>query len=289
MEKHKALGKGLQALIPEASNNTTSDITGAPETGLTTVDIARISPSRFQPRTAFKSEKLDELIASIREKGIVQPVLVRKTEQGYELIAGERRFRAAQSLNLQQIPVIIKDVDDADAMELALVENIQREDLNPIEEAKAYRRLCNEFNFTQEKIAKAVGRDRTSVTNIMRLLSLSDTIQQFILDETITMGHARALLAVPDQRKQLKICEKIVRKGLSVREVEQLVKPHAVKRQHSEYKRPDRDIQAVEDALQQMLGTKIKIQHGKKRGKIVIDYYSLTDLSRIVKLLKGQP
>ncbi len=289
MEKHKALGKGLQALIPEASNNTTSDITGAPETGLTTVDIARISPSRFQPRTAFKSEKLDELIASIREKGIVQPVLVRKTEQGYELIAGERRFRAAQSLNLQQIPVIIKDVDDADAMELALVENIQREDLNPIEEAKAYRRLCNEFNFTQERIAQAVGRDRTSVTNIMRLLSLSDTIQQFILDETITMGHARALLAVPDQRKQLKICEKIVRKGLSVREVEQLVKPHAVKRQHSEYKRPDRDIQAVEDALQQMLGTKIKIQHGKKRGKIVIDYYSLTDLSRIVKLLKGQP
>jgi ParB family chromosome partitioning protein len=286
MEKHKALGRGLQALIPEVNNSETGELTIKAQAGLTTLNISEIRPSRFQPRTAFKAEKLDELIASIREKGIVQPVLVRKAEQGYELIAGERRFRAVRALNLKKIPVIIRNVDDANAMELALVENIQREDLNPIEEAKAYKRLNSEFNFTQEQIAQAVGRDRTSVANILRLLSLPDVIQQLLLDDAITMGHARALLAIPDQRKQIKMCNKIVRKGLSVREVEQMVKPHAAKRRLSAHSSPDRHIKAVEDELQKILGTKIKIQHGKKRGKIVIDYYSLTDLNRIIKILK---
>lgn len=286
MERHKALGKGLQALIPEASNSEAGGLAIQTQSGLATVNISEIKPSRFQPRTAFNADKLDELIASIKEKGIVQPVLVRRAEQGYELIAGERRFRAAQSLNMQQIPVIIKDVDDANAMELALVENIQREDLNPIEEAKAYKRLSGEFNFTQEEIAQAVGRDRTSVTNTMRLLSLSDAIQQLILNDAITMGHARALLTIPDQRRQLSICDKIIRKGLSVREVEHMARPHAPQRKQSAYSAPDLHVKAVEDELQQAFGTKVKIQHGKKRGKIVIDYYSLTDLNRIVKLLK---
>ncbi len=286
MEKHKALGRGLQALIPEANNSETGELAIKAQAGLTTLNLSEIKPSRLQPRTTFKAEKLNELIASIREKGVVQPVLVRKAEQGYELIAGERRFRAAQALNLGKIPVVIRNVDDANAMELALVENIQREDLNPIEEAKAYRRLNSEFNFTQEKIAQAVGRDRASVTNILRLLSLPDVIQQLLLDDAITMGHARALLAIPDRRKQIKICDKIVRKGLSVREVEQMAKPHAAKRGLPAHSSPDRHIQAVEDELQKILGTKIKIQHGKKRGKIVIDYYSLTDLNRIIKILK---
>ena len=286
MEKHKALGKGLQALIPEAQENDTGALATSVRTGLTTVDISEIKPNRFQPRTAFKAEKLDELVASIREKGIVQPVLVRKAEKGYELIAGERRFRAAQRLNLQKMPVIIKEVDDVNAMELALIENIQREDLNPIEEAKAYKRLSSEFGFTQEKIAQSVGRDRTSVTNIMRLLSLPDQIQQLILDDAITMGHARALLTVSDQRKQLSICEKILRKRLSVREVEQMARPHAPQRKQSAYHSPDLHIKAVEDELEPIFGTKVKIQHGKKRGKIVIDYYSLTDLNRIVEILK---
>lgn len=286
MEKHKALGKGLQALIPEVSNSETGELTIKAQAGLATANISEIKPSRFQPRTAFKTEKLDELIASIKEKGIVQPILVRRREQGYELIAGERRFRAAQRLNLKKIPVIIKNVDDASAMELALVENIQREDLNPIEEAKAYKRLSSEFNFTQEKIAQAVGRDRTSVTNTLRLLSLPAPIQQLLLDDAITMGHARALLTISDQRRQIKICDKIVRKGLSVREVEQMLRPHAAKRKHSAYNSPDLHIKAVEDELRQIFGTKIKIRHGKKQGKIVIDYYSLTDLNRIVKILK---
>ncbi len=286
MEKHKALGKGLQALIPEVQESDTSELAVSARTGLTTVAISEIKPNRYQPRTAFKTEKLDELVASIKEKGIVQPVLVRKADIGYELIAGERRFRAAKKLNLQKIPVIIKDVDDVNAMEIALVENIQREDLNPIEEAKAYKRLSNEFGFTQEKIAQSVGRDRTSVTNILRLLSLPGQVQQLILDDAISMGHARALLSISGERKQLAICDKIVRKRLSVREVEQLVRPQAPKRGQSAYRNPDLHIKAVEDELQQAFGTKIKIQHGKKRGKIVIDYYSLTDLNRIVKILK---
>ena len=286
MEKHKALGKGLQALIPEAQENDTGALATSVRTGLTTVDISEIKPNRFQPRTAFKAEKLDELVASIREKGIVQPILVRKAEEGYELIAGERRFRAAQRLNLQKMPVIIKEVDDVNAMELALIENIQREDLNPIEEAKAYKRLSSEFGFTQEKIAQSVGRDRTSVTNIMRLLSLPEQIQQLILDDAITMGHARALLTISDQRKQLNICEKILRKRLSVREVEQMARPHAPQRKQPAHHSPDLHIKAVEDELEPIFGTKVKIQHGKKRGKIVIDYYSLTDLNRIVKILK---
>lgn len=286
MEKHKALGKGLQALIPEAQEDDTGVLATSVRTGLTTVDISEIKPNRFQPRTAFKAEKLDELVASIREKGIVQPVLVRKAEEGYELIAGERRFRAAQRLNLQKMPVIIKEVDDANAMELALIENIQREDLNPIEEAKAYKRLSSEFGFTQEKIAQSVGRDRTSVTNLMRLLSLPEQIQQLILDDAITMGHARALLTISDQRKQLSICEKILRKRLSVREVEQMARPHAPQRKQPARHNPDLHIKAVEDELEPIFGTKVKIQHGKKRGKIVIDYYSLTDLNRIVEILK---
>ncbi len=287
MEKHKALGRGLQALIPEAGNNEAAELVVKAQTGLTTLNMSEIKPSRFQPRTAFKAEKLDELVASIREKGIIQPVLVRKSEEGYELIAGERRFRAAQALNLEKIPVVVKDVDDANAMELALIENIQREDLNPIEEAKAYRRLNREFNFTQEQIAQAVGRDRVTVTNILRLLSLPDAIQQLLLDDAITMGHARALLAIPDERKQIKICDKIVAKGLSVREVEHMVRPHAAKRKLPAYSGPDLHIKAAEDELQKILGTKIKIQHGKKRGKIIIDYYSLTHLNRIIKILNG--
>ncbi len=286
MEKHKALGKGLQALIPEVQESETSELAVSARTGLTTVAISEIKPNRYQPRTAFNTEKLDELVASIKEKGIVQPVLVRRADIGYELIAGERRFRAAKRLNLQKIPVIIKDVDDVNAMEIALVENIQREDLNPIEEARAYKRLSNEFGFTQEKIAQSVGRDRTSVTNILRLLSLPGPVQKLILDDAITMGHARALLSISDERKQLTICDKIVRKRLSVREVEQMVRPQVSKRPQSAYRDPDLHIKAVEDELQPIFGTKIKIQHGKKRGKIVIDYYSLTDLNRIVKILK---
>lgn len=288
MEKRKALGRGLQALIPETKKAEDIGILSAPgQAGAVTVNSSDIQPGRFQPRSAFKAEKLGELIASIKEKGIVQPILVRKSAAGYEIIAGERRFRAARELGLRKIPVIVKDVDDASAMQLALVENIQREDLNPIEEAKAYKRLIEEFGFTQEQTARAVGRDRSSVANTLRLLSLPDKIQQLVLDDIITMGHARALLTVSDRRRQERICDKLVRKGLSVREAERLVKPHAPKRAKSPYSSQDVHTQAAEEELRQVLGTKVRIFHGKKRGKIVVDYYSLSDLNRIIGILRG--
>jgi len=286
MEKRKALGKGLQALIPEVSAQDTESILGGPLEAIIHLKVADIKPSRYQPRSSFDKEKLEELIMSIKEKGVVQPVLVRKTASGYELIAGERRLRAVKSLGIDTLPVIIKDVDDQNAMELALIENIQRDDLNPIEEARAYQCLHKEFAFTQEKIAQQIGKDRASVTNTLRLLNLPQKIQQFILDDLLTMGHARALLGISDGRKQMKLCEKIIRKGLSVREAEHLVRPRASQRKASSYQAQDLHAKAVEDDLQQTLGTKVRIQHGKKRGKVVIEYFSPSDLDRIIKIIK---
>ncbi|NQT95452.1 MAG: ParB/RepB/Spo0J family partition protein [Candidatus Omnitrophica bacterium] len=287
MEKRKALGRGLQALIPEGS---TTDNTGAiiseHREMIAYLDISEIKTGKYQPRSDFNQDKLKELIASIKEKGIVQPILVKKTQSGYELIAGERRLRAAKAIGIKKIPVIAKEVDDASAIELALIENIQREDLNPIEEARAYERLGREFNLTQERIAQAVGKDRTSVTNTIRLLNLSDKIQQLILNDMLTMGHARALLSIPDARKQIKLAEKIIKKGLSVRETEQLVKPHAIRRKTSQRATVDPHTRAAEEELQQALGTKVNIHHGKKRGKLVIEYYSPTDLERIIGIIK---
>ena len=287
MEKRKALGKGLQALIPEARDSNASLLTADITPGVAELRVCDIAPGRYQPRSAFNQAKLNELIASIKEKGIVQPVLARKTDKGYELIAGERRLRAAKALGMATIPAIVKEVDDLNAMEIALVENIQREDLNPIEEACAYKRLINEFNFTQEQIAQAIGRDRTSIANTMRLLQLPDKIQSFLADDIIQAGHAKALLSVQDPHKQMRICEKIIRKKLSVREAEYLARPHAEKRRQPAYLATrDAHTRAAEETLEKTLGTKVVIQHRKKRGKIIIDYFSLDDLNRIIDLIK---
>jgi ParB family transcriptional regulator, chromosome partitioning protein len=287
MEKRKALGKGLQALIPEARDSNASLLTANITPGVAELRVCDIAPGRYQPRSAFNHAKLNELIASIKEKGIVQPVLARKTDKGYELIAGERRLRAAKALGMATIPAIVKEVDDLNAMEIALVENIQREDLNPIEEAHAYKRLVNEFNFTQEQIAQAIGRDRTSVANTMRLLHLPDKIQALLADDIIQAGHAKALLSVQDPHKQMRICEKIIRKQLSVREVEYLARPHAEQRKQPAYLATrDAYTRAAEELLEKTLGTKVVIQHRKKRGKIIIDYFSLDDLNRIIDLIK---
>ena len=286
MEKRKALGRGLQALIPKVTHDDSGVITTDSKEYIVYINTSEIAPSQYQPRTDFSQEKLDELVASIKEKGVVQPVLVRNTTTGYELIAGERRLRAAKSLNIESIPAIVKDVDDLNAMELAIIENVQREDLNPMEEARAYQRLKHEFSFTQEMIAQAVGRERPSVANILRLLNLPKEVQQYIQDGKLMMGHARALLAIPDKNRQLKICNKIIRKGLSVREVEQLVKPHAAIRTKSISKTGDPETRAVEESLQEVLGTRVKIQHGKKRGKLIIEYLSPEDLERVIEIIK---
>jgi ParB family transcriptional regulator, chromosome partitioning protein len=292
MDKHKALGKGFHALMPdmESVSSKGNILTADANTSVQMLNIREIIPGKYQPRSAFNQERLDELKASIKEKGVVQPVLVRRSDTGYELIAGERRLRAAKALGFDVMPAIIKDVDDINAMEMALIENLQREDLNPIEEARAYKRLNDEFHFTQEQIAQAIGKDRASVANIVRLLNLPEPIQKLLSDNVIQMGHARALLSVADPAKQMRMCEKVIKKGLSVREVEYMVRPHAPQRKQQPYGiAQDPQTHAVQEELEKILGTKVTINHRKKRGKIIIDYYSLDDLNRIIDIISSKP
>lgn len=279
--ERKVLGKGISALIPEKETY--------PEKSERVVDleVVKISPSKYQPRELFKKERLADLVSSIKEKGVVQPILVRENTDGkYELIAGERRFRAVKELGFETIPAIIKKVSsDADLLELSLIENIQREDLNSIEEAHAYQRLIDEFKFNLEGVGKAVGKDKTSISNTIRLLKLPKKIQDYIMSDDISMGHGRAILAVDDERTQLKICEKVIKKGLSVRETEGLVnrKLGGAKKGTAE---KDPNLIPIEEELQRILGTKVNILHAKKRGRIIIDYFSLEDMERILKLLR---
>ena len=277
MEK-RALGRGLGALIPP------KDIDYEKEGGVLQIPTSQIRPNKYQPRFDFNQEKLAELVSSIREKGVVQPILVRKTVDGYELIAGERRLRAVKGLGIEKIPAIVKDVADVDMLELSLIENIQREGLNPIEEANAFHRFITDFNFTQEKIAQALGKDRSTVANIMRLLALPKKIQDFISKGVLTTGHAKAILSLPAENEQLRVSNLVVRKGLSVRETEALVARRSSPAKKAELKK-DPHISDIEAHLQQALGTRVKIAHGKKRGAIHIEYYSTDDLNRIVGIL----
>ena len=279
--ERKVLGKGISALIPEREK------TVEQYENIVNIAIAKISPSKYQPREIFKKERLNELISSIREKGVVQPVLVRETGGGnYELIAGERRLRAVKELGLDRIPAIIKKVDsNVDLLELSLIENIQREGLNCIEEAHAYQRLMDEFKFNLDAIGKAVGKDKTSISNTTRLLKLPKKIQDYISSDEISMGHGKALLALDDQKEQVRLCLRVVKKGLSVRETEKLVsKKLAGVKKHSESR--DQNIAAVEEELQRLLGTKVRILHSKTRGRIQIEYFSLDDMERLLRLLR---
>ena len=273
----KKLGRGLSALIPETSET---------KEKVVYLRIEDITPSPYQPRERFPEDKLSELIASIKEKGVIQPILVRTVEGGkYELIAGERRLRAVKALDMPDIPALIKDVDDVDALEMSLIENLQREDLNPMEEAHAYKRLCDEFNFTQEKIGQTIGKDRSTIANAIRLLLLPKEIQDCVASNTITMGHARTILSVEGERPQKRFCEQIIRKGLSVRQAEQLARKLTSK-QPKRATAKDSHILSIEEELQHLFGTKVKIAHGKKRGKIEIQYFSGEDLERILQILR---
>lgn len=281
--ERKALGRGLSALIPEKSFEETL----AKPAGLQHIKVEMIKPGKMQPRQSFSEEKLDELVASIKEKGVIQPVIVRERDGAYELIAGERRLRAARISGLQEVPVIVKDVNDADALELSLIENIQREELNAIEEAKAYQRLSGEFGFTQDEIAKAVGKDKTTVSNTVRLLGLPKKVQDMVVSGELAMGHARALLGLANEHARLKAAEEIARKGLSVREAEQLVlRRRAPAAGKARVSGKDPKIMAYEEEFQRRLGTKVRIRHGKKRGSIEIEYYSEQDIERILDILR---
>jgi ParB family transcriptional regulator, chromosome partitioning protein len=274
------LGKGLGALIPEGTQV---------KERIQTLSIDSIKASTFQPRKTFSDEKLKELAESIKTKGMIQPILVRQTQEGYELIAGERRFRAARLLNYKEVPVIVKQVKDEDLLELSLVENIQREELTRIEEAKAYERLASEFGLTHEKISERVSKDRTTITNLLRLLELPEKIQRFLDENTITMGHAKSLLSLGDEKSQLKLCQRIIKRGLSVRQSEILAKNATLKAKP--YKRKnqiDINLASIEESLQHRFGTRVRITQGKKRGKIVIDFYSSEDLERVLSLLSAK-
>ena len=277
MEK-KALGKGLAALLPESE---------AKETGQTIhmIPVTQIQPNRYQPRKTFVEEELRELVESIKRHGILQPVLVRrKSEDRYELIAGERRFRAAALAQLPAVPAVIRKSSDAESTILSLIENIQRSNLNPVEEAKAYRRLIDEFGVTQEAVAERVGRDRASVANICRMLSLPTEVQGMVASGQLTLGHAKVILGKKNAEDQLTLAKRIVRDQLSVRQVEQLVKQGS--RKARSRRTAGNPLHAdVEDRLRKHLGTKVVIRSRRQKGELILTYYSQEDLTRIVDVM----
>lgn len=273
------LGKGLNALIPEMPE--------AGGQGVQEINISEITPNRNQPRQNFDKEKLEELAQSIMQHGIVQPVLLRKIDRGYEIVAGERRWRAARIAGFKTIPAVIKELDDRQVMELALIENLQREDLNPLEEAEAYRKLVEEFGLTQEEISSAVGKSRSAIANTMRLLNLSQEVQQLIRDNKISAGHARVLVPL-DLKEQQLIIEKILKSDLSVRETEKLASKiiNGKKTVGGKKKEKQPWIVEIENTLGEYLGTRVQIVPGKKKGRLEIEYYNAGDLERILELIR---
>ncbi len=283
---NKVLGKGLSALIPQRHEISSLEINNG---NVAQIKTSLIRDNRLQPRQNYDEGKLAELKASIKEKGILQPILVRKNGQEYEVIAGERRLRAARALNLEQVPVIIKNVTDREALVLALVENIQREELNAIEEAQGFKRLMEEFQFTQEAVAESIGKDRSTITNLLRLLRLPEDIQVLIAQDKLTVGHARSLLSLDDAKVQRKMAKDIIVKSMSVRQVEALVKRALEgdgKYKAKTGKPKDRDIEILEEDLRRALGTKVTVEDKKGKGKLIIEYYTLDDLDRILGILR---
>ena len=292
----RGLGKGLDALIP----NVTKDTKGKSAANKkkkkkepdTVVKITKIEPNREQPRKNFDEDALQELADSIKQFGLLQPILVQDRKTYYEIIAGERRWRAAKLAGLKEVPVIIRDYTEQEIVEISLIENIQREDLNPIEEALAYKRLLTEFHLKQDEVAERVSKSRTAVTNSMRLLKLCDEVQQMIIDDMISSGHARALISIENPEEQYNIAQKIFDEKLSVRDVEKLVKnlnkPEKPKKDKEEDKSLEVIYQDVEEKLKQALGTKVAIaSKGSGSGKIEIEFYSHDDLEKIISLLSA--
>jgi ParB family chromosome partitioning protein len=292
-----ALGKGLGALI----NTRVASPTPAVESGerVQSVPLSKIIASPLQPRTVFRDEHLEELVASIKEHGIIQPLIARQRGDTFELIAGERRWRAAQKVGLAEAPVIIREASDQDVLELALIENLQREDLNPIEEANAFARLAKEFGLRQEDIAQKVGKSRATVANSMRLLDLHEQVQSWLTQDRISVGHAKVLLALKSREEQALLAEEIIRQNLTVRAAEKLVARHFA---DSGTPKPTRNgtpavakpaigpaVQHLQNQLQQHLATHVILHHGEKRGRIEIEYYGNDDLQRLLGIFGMKP
>lgn len=281
----KALGRGINALFSGPVAVEQGDV-------LQEVDVDMLEPNADQPRTVFREAKLEELAASIKANGIVQPLLVRRQGQRYQIIAGERRWRAAQRAGLEKVPVVIRDIPDERVLELSLIENIQREELNPIEEANAYRRLIDGLGVTQEEVARRVGRERSSVTNYLRLLKLPEDIQQWVEEDRLSMGHARALLSLETADHQRKLGLEVIGRGLSVRETERFVKKinEETSRRRGTARgdaAQDANTRAAEEKLSRRLGTKVRINRLKQGGKIEIHFYSDPELDNVYNIIMG--
>jgi len=276
----KALGKGLGAFIPD-------EFSILKEERFAEVEIDEIRPNPFQPRMKFDDQSIDELASSIRESGVVQPVLVTPEEDHYKIIVGERRWRAAQKAGLRKIPVLIRNIPREKQLEISLIENIHREELNPLEIAQAYQRLIDEQGYTQQEIAQRVGKDRTSVTNYVRLLKLPQEIQDHVNGGAISMGHARALLALEEASAQLFACRQIIDKSLSVRNTEKLVNRLKERTPRTQRHLDDPDLRALQEEMLKILGTKVLISGNRTKGVLKIFYFSLDDLNRIYDRVKG--
>lgn len=277
--RKKALGRGIDALIRSEEQELIRE-------GFRYLPLTAIKPNPYQPRQSIKESDIKELAASIREKGVIEPIIVRRNNNEYILAAGERRFRAARLAGLTEIPAVIREMTDAELLEIGLVENLNRQDLNPLEQAAGFDELHRKFELTHEQIARLVGRDRSTITNALRLLSLPEKVKEYIRDGRLTEGHARTLLTINNEIKLIQVAERIVRDGLSVRAAENLVK----KLQHKPVIRPGREKEAnlmiLEDELSKLLHTKIEISWKKNRGAITIHCYSLEDFNRIYETLR---
>jgi len=283
--KRIALGKGLEALIPGAASQENDTSEGVSAKIIHDIPIEKLKPNPFQPRRAFDPTRLAELVESIKESGLIQPLVVRKSGDGYEVIVGERRLKAIEKLGWETAPaVIIESPSNETVMEMALIENIQREDLNPIEEANAYHRLITECNISQADVATRVGKNRSSVANSIRLLSLPDRVKELIVEGKLSAGHARALLAIDNDAEKISLAEKFASDGLSVRELERLVyteKP-LQKTKKSVLRSPQ--IESIEESLKRKFATKVSINQKRKGGRIIIEYYSDDELNRLLEL-----
>jgi ParB family chromosome partitioning protein len=274
-----ALGKGLSALIPERPA----------ASQVYEIEITSITPNEYQPRKAIRDSTLTELVESIKTKGVIQPIIVRKvSDNSYQLIAGERRWRAAGLAGLSKIPAIIKDVAPQESLEIALIENIQREDLNPVETAEAFQRLIKDFNLTHDELSRKVGKDRATITNYLRILKLPSEVKSWIADGSLSMGHAKALLQIEDPALQVEAARRIIREGLSVREAEALgrkVASTGLVSRKGRHLYKDPHVASVEERLMHALGTKVRLRHRGNKGRIEIEYYSLEELDRLIEIL----
>ncbi len=278
----KGLGKGLEAFFPDRVIE---------DDRVEQIAISKLRPNPYQPRKTFSEEAIDELAESIGKHGVLQPIIVRKTIKGYEIVVGERRMRAAKKAGLKEIPAVVREFSDNEMMELALIENLQREDLNPIEEARAYEKLIEHFSITQDELAKRIGKSRPHIANHLRLLQLPKLVQQFIADGKLSMGHGRALLGLKDKQKMSALLEKILKEKLSVRDVEALVQRMNENVSRETKRKPPSlspFLKMKQKELEERLGTSVTIKRGKRKGKIEIEFFSEEDLERIIELIRAE-